>query len=130
MGAWMLVFGVAFLIGRRCVTTGQIVGLLLIGQLVVHAACMTGAESMSVGPAMLLGHLLATVLATVALRRGEDLLWSLAERLGLHSPGHLLETAAPVQIKRMVARGRELPVSHRNFLVGGVGLRGPPVGCS
>lgn len=74
---------VAGLLSARRVTTGQMVGLLLLCQVCVHLGCSTGEMTMSVS--MLAGHVAATALSAACLARGESFVWRLAERLALRA---------------------------------------------
>lgn len=122
------VLAVAFQLAGRKVTMGQIIGLLLIGQILVHAGCMAGAEPMSSGPAMLVAHLLATAVTTAALSKGEQLLWTLAECLGLRRMRLLLARVATISEDPSEPASYDFRLSRLDVLVGGPGLRGPPVG--
>lgn len=125
------VFLVSLLLSCRQLTTGQIVGLLLIAQVVVHTGCAFGGSAITFGPVMIVGHVLATALATWVLVRGERFLWSLAERLGLRAFGLLFARfgdSGPIPRRRVVRNDTRPPV--RLVLIGGIGLRGPPVGCT
>lgn len=124
------VLAAAFVLAGRRVTIGQIIGLLLIGQVLVHTACMIGAEPMSSGPIMVLGHLLATVVTALLLRRGEEFLWTLAERLGLKRMGLLLAAVGVPTERTTTSIAHDITLPGLDALVGGVGLRGPPVGCN
>ncbi|MEV7396446.1 hypothetical protein [Aeromicrobium sp. NPDC092404] len=74
---------VAWLLSASRVTPGQLVGLLLLCQVVVHLGCSTGDMQMTAG--MLMAHVLATAVSAVILARGEAFVWQLAERLGLRA---------------------------------------------
>ncbi len=124
-----MVFAATWLLGVRQLTTGQIVGLLLIAQAAVHMGCAVDGPMTSFGPAMVAGHLLATALATCVLTQGERFLWTMADRLGLHALALVLSPTAvpgPVTRLRFVRQDVRLPL--RLVLVGGKALRGPPVG--
>ena len=125
------VFVLTLLVSSRRLTTGQIVGLLLIAQIAVHAGCAVGGSVNTFGPAMVIGHLLATTLATWVLVRAEGFLWTLADRLGLRALSLLfarIGLAGPTTRLRCSRRDIRLPL--RLILIGGIGLRGPPVGCA
>lgn len=129
-GVFATVFVFAWLLGNRQLTTGQIVGLLLIAQVVVHVGCAFGGPMAAFGPAMIVGHILATVAAAFVLVRGEQLLWDLADRLGLQAVRlffALVGVIGPAPRLRFSRQDILLPL--RLVLVGGNGLRGPPVGC-
>lgn len=124
-----IVFAATLLLSARQLTIGQIVGLLVIAQVVVHMGCAFGGPMTAFGPAMVAGHLLATAIATWVLVRGERFLWTMADRLGLQalrlvlSPRVVLRPATRVRFVRQDIR---LPI--RLVLVGGKAMRGPPVG--
>ncbi len=77
VGTWSVAAGLA---GRR-LATSQLVGLLVIGQVVVHV----GSPSAAAGhdATMIAAHLVGTMLSAWLLRRGEDSVWTFADRLGL-----------------------------------------------
>ena len=124
-----IVFAATWLLSARQLTAGQIVGLLAIAQVVVHIGCALGGPMTAFGPAMVAGHVVATVLATWALVRGERFLWTMADRLGLKAVRLVLSplvAAGPAPRVRFVRQDVRLPL--RLVLVGGKALRGPPVG--
>ena len=125
------VFVLTLLVSSRRLNTGQIVGLLLIAQIAVHTGCAVGGSMSTFGPAMVIGHLLATTLATWVLVRAEGFLWTLADRLGLRALSLLfarIGLAGPTPRLRCSRRDIRLPL--RLILIGGIGLRGPPAGCA
>jgi hypothetical protein len=123
------VFALTLLLSARQLTTGQVVGLLVAAQVVVHVGCAFSGPMTAIGPAMIAGHVLATAIATWVLISGERYLWAMADRLGLRvlrlmsSPP---EFAGPAPRLRFVRQDTRLPL--RLVLVGGKALRGPPVG--
>lgn len=68
----------AVLAGRR-LTTGQLLGLLALGQVGLH---VLGSGSGPHDAAMVMTHAVATGLSLVALRHAEDLWWRLADAVG------------------------------------------------
>ncbi len=79
-GTWVVAVAIA---GRR-LTTSQLVGLLLVGQAVTHVVSTpTGSHDAT----MLAAHVLGTAASAQLLRRGEDALWTLAERIALRASG-------------------------------------------
>lgn len=118
---------VAWLISSRRVTTGQMVGLLVLCQICVHLGCSMG--SMTMSASMVVTHIAATALSAFALARGEAFVWRVAERLGLRLRPHILRFVpapsrvqlVPVTIARSWSDVR---------LVYSRALRGPPYGCS
>jgi hypothetical protein len=116
---------IAWLLSARRVTPGQMVGLLMLCQVVVHLGCSTGDMTMSV--AMIAGHVAATAVSVLALARGEAFVWQLAERLGLRAAAPVVP-AAPIPFWRPVtpvARTRSLRdvrLAHSRI------ERGPPSG--
>lgn len=124
-----IVFAATLLLSARQLTIGQIVGLLVVAQVVVHTGCVFGGPMTAFGPAMVAGHLLATAIATWVLVRGERFLWTMADRLALHALRLILSplvVPGPVTRLRFVRQELRLPL--RLVLVGGKALRGPPVG--
>ncbi len=119
--------GVAWMLSARRVTTGQVVGLLVLCQVGVHLAAPHG--DMSMGPSMLLGHALATVASAAALARGERFAWALAERLGLRAAPLLRPAVVPVR-QRPALPVVGLHVRHDVTLTHSLWSRGPPVGSS
>lgn len=83
---------IAWLLSVRRVTPGQLVGLLILCQVVVHLGCSTGEMSMSAS--MLVAHAAATAVSALMLARGEAFVWQLAERLGLRGHPHRCKVAA------------------------------------
>lgn len=123
-----LVTGAAWLLSSRCLTTGQIVGLLLIAQIVIHLSCVIDTTPTTVGPAMIGGHVFATSLTAFLLARGESFLWALAEKAGLRTVPMLIAISHPagrVGPRMPMLDERRPPVF---VFAGGTGLRGPPVG--
>lgn len=123
-----VVFATTLLLSARRLTSPQIVGLLLIAQIVVHVGC-AGDSMTAFGPAMIAGHLGATVAATWVLVCGERFVWAMADRLGLRALRH---ASSPLVVIGPVARVRfgrhDIRLPLRLVLVGGKALRGPPVG--
>lgn len=118
---------VAWVVSARRVTTGQIIGLLVLCQIVVHLTCSMG--SMDMSGSMLATHVAATALSALALARGEAFVWRVAERLGLRLRPHLLGfVPVPLRVELVpvtVARSRrDVRLAHSRV------LRGPPYGCS
>ncbi|WP_156368042.1 hypothetical protein [Aeromicrobium sp. Leaf291] len=68
----------ALLAGRR-LTTGQLVGLLALGQVGLH---VLGSGSGPHDASMVLTHVVATGVSLLALRHAEDLWWRLADAVG------------------------------------------------
>jgi len=125
------VFVVCCLLSNRRLATGQIVGLLLIAQVIVHTACVFGGSMVALGPAMVLGHILATAIASWLLLRGEGFLWTMADHFGLRAVRLMftpLNAVGPTQ--RLRFSRTDICPPPRLVLVGGKGLRGPPAGCS
>ena len=113
-----------FLSSRR-ITPGQMIGLLLLCQVLVHLGAPQA--DMSMGPTMLGGHLVATAVSALVLGRGESFVWQLARRLALRV-APLLRPVPPVPSVRLLPPVSE-PRSLRDVrLVHSRSLRGPPVG--
>lgn len=86
--------GIAWLLSARRVTSGQLVGLLVLCQVGVHLGDSTAGMRMST--TMIAAHLVATAVSALALSRGEAFAWQLAERLGLRvAPHELIGTSIP-----------------------------------
>lgn len=129
--AWGIVFAVALLLSARQLTAGQIVGLLLIAQIVVHVSCAFNGAVASFGPAMILGHVLATALTTGVLVRGERFLWTTADRIGLRSlPLFFIRVGVAGPTPQLQVRSQDVRLPLLLVQVGGNGLRGPPACCA
>lgn len=117
-----------YLLSGRRLTLGQIVGLLLIAQVVVHVGCLVGASTPSLSAAMIVGHLIATAITAAVLSGGEQFAWALVERLGLRVIPLLSTTSLPAV--RRIGQNPAYEDSHPPafMFAGGTGLRGPPVG--
>lgn len=127
--AFGLVLSVTLPLSTRRLTTGQIVGLLLVGQLTVHVCCALDDSMAAMTPAMLAAHVLATAVTTIVLVHGERAAWSLAERLGPRALAFLFFPLERIQRFALApALRRDLRGPHRRDLVSAVGLRGPPLG--
>lgn len=118
------VVAVAYALGGRRLTGGQMTGLLLLAQAVVH----TSGGSMEVGgPAMVAGHVVATAVSAVVLTRGEAACWRLVELLGL-GVVRLLSDVRPLpataRLAAIDAHPRPVLAVRRTPRV----LRGPPAG--
>lgn len=114
---------VAWLMSSRRITTGQMVGLLILCQVGVH---LSGSmDSMTMSAAMLVNHAAATALSAFILARGEAFVWRVAERLGLRRRP-LLVAFAPTPTRAAVVP----VVSTRSLrdvrLAWSRALRGPP----
>lgn len=118
---------VAWLLSSRRVTPGQLVGLLVLCQIVVHLTCSMG--SMDMPASMLMTHGVATALSGLVLARGESFVWRVAERLGLRRrPHHIQFAPVPLRVELVpVTVTRSL---HDVRLAYSRVLRGPPYGCS
>ncbi|MCL8251117.1 hypothetical protein AERO_06955 [Aeromicrobium fastidiosum] len=115
---------VAWLLSSRRVTPSQLLGLLVLCQVVVHLGASDG--TMVMGGAMVAAHVAATAVSVLALSRGEALVWRLAERLVLRAVPVLgaTDVVPPVRRVRTVARTRsrhDVRLTHSRV------LRGPPV---
>lgn len=128
----LIVLGVvsaaAWLLSTRRLTTGQIVGLLLIAQIAVHLGCLVGTTTSSLSAAMVAGHLVATAVTAVVLSRGESFLWIMAERLGLRVIPLLTAVTLPVCNPGRATTSYDEPRPPTFVFAGGIGLRGPPIG--
>jgi hypothetical protein len=113
---------VAWLLSARRVTVGQLVGLLVLCQVCVHF----GSSSMNMSALMVATHVVATIVSTVLLTRGEALVWRLAERFGLRAVPALTAAgpARPARPMAPVHRSRSLT----NLLLAHSRVeRGPPI---
>lgn len=81
---------IAWLLSGRRLTTGQLVGLLVLCQVAVH---LGASGDMRMSAWMIAAHVAATAVSALALDRGEAFVWQLAERLGLRLFPHHLDVA-------------------------------------
>jgi hypothetical protein len=116
---------VAWLLSARRLTATQLLGLLVLCQVVVHLGAAEG--DMTMGASMVAAHVVATAVSVLALARGEAFVWTLAERLALrvapllHANRELPVVAAgPVSTAAPRSR-RDVRLAHSRW------LRGPPV---
>jgi hypothetical protein len=102
------------------------VGLLIIGQVAVHVLCAQTAGGGS-GWTMAATHVGGTAICAMVLRRGEDALWTLAERLGVRvgvtAPVVAIAPRHVPTVPVVAVRSRRL--ARLTHVVEG---RGPPVG--
>ena len=121
-GTWVVAAGPS----ARRLTTSQLVGLLLLGQVVVHLVSDPSGGGGS-HTQMLVAHVVGTALSAWLLRHGEDALWTLAERIGLRvGIVTTLEAIAPSRPAAVLIRSGR---SHRRTLLTHViEGRGPPAG--
>ncbi len=128
LASWMLpalvaaAFPVAHLAARGRLGTGQLLGLLLLGQAVVHGVAGHGSED---GAAMLAAHGLATALSLLLVRRGEDAWWRIADALVTFTSRVLL-TACGTVPPRTIRVGDVAWFPVLRTLVTGLGERAPP----
>ncbi|MFI5428392.1 hypothetical protein [Aeromicrobium sp. UC242_57] len=116
---------IAWSLSSRRVTGGQIVGLLLLCQVAVHLGASDVAMTMDAS--MLLGHAAATAFSALALARGEQFAWHLAERLGLRA-APIFDVTSPVPSLRPLAPVVVPLLRHDVLLAHSRWLRGPPMG--
>jgi len=118
--------GLTWCLASRRLTIGQLVGLLLLAQAVVHVSCAWTDDQMSMGAGMIAAHAVATAASAGLLARGEGFLWLLADRVGLRARPLLLGFTALVgrPQPRPVARTR---ARHDVTLAHTRSERGPPV---
>jgi len=116
---------IAWFLSSRRITPGQMIGLLVLCQVGVHLGAPHA--DMSMGPAMLAGHVAATLVSAAVLARGERFVWELARllRLRLAPLLHLLVPVPSLRPLHAVVAPRSL---HDARLVYSRSLRGPPVG--
>jgi hypothetical protein len=120
-------FSIGWLLSTHRVTSGQLLGLLVLCQVCVHFGSST--SSMDMSALMMATHIIATVVSAGILTRGEALAWHLAERLGLRAVPALVR-ARPVPALRPIAlvhRSRSLT---NVFLAHSRVERGPPIASS
>lgn len=72
---------VAWTLSSRRLTPSQLLGLLVLCQVGVHLAAAP--DHMTMGPAMVAAHAMATAVSVMVLAHGEHFVWHLAERIGL-----------------------------------------------
>jgi hypothetical protein len=119
VGAWL----VAAALSSRRLATGQLVGLLVLGQVVVHTLSPSASSGREL--TMLLAHVTGTAVSTWLLRRGEDVLSSIADRLVLRFARPLaIGPAAPGRV--VVLADAWAPSGARRLH--DAEERGPPVG--
>lgn len=120
LGVFVAVGCIAFPLTRTRLTSGQLVGFLVLAQGATHAAGDMMASTMS----MLAAHVAATALSFVALRHGEDALRTLWAWLSLRTlrlrPVVLLDVLTAATSRKHVA-----PASRPAFDVT-TPWRGPP----
>ena len=115
---------VAWLLSARRVTASQLLGLLVLCQVVVHLGA--SGQEMTMGAGMIAAHVAATAVSVLALSRGEAFVWQLAERLALRvAPllrAVLLRPTRPLRVADVTPRARhDVRLAHSRW------LRGPPV---
>ncbi|WP_375003678.1 hypothetical protein [Aeromicrobium sp. CTD01-1L150] len=131
VAAWaalLLVLGVlpvALLVTARRLETGQMLGLLLLGQLASHALA---GHTTGDGSAMLLAHVLATVASLGVLRHGEGAWWRVVDALDLLVRRAMPRRRVVVPRPRVVVAASEPWFPRLTALVTGVGGRAPPAG--
>jgi hypothetical protein len=115
---------VAWLLSSRRVTPSQLLGLLVLCQVVVHLGASE--DEMVMGASMVAGHVVATAVSVLALAHGEALVWRLARRLVLRAVPVLRAVRAHPSARAVVAVARTR--SRRDVLLAhSRSLRGPPV---
>jgi hypothetical protein len=120
IGAWV----VSTALASRRLATAQLVGLLVLGQVVVHTLGSTEPAS-GHDLAMLLAHVIGTAASAWALRRGEDVLTAVADRLVLRFATPL-SVALPAPVRVAAVTETWAPTDSRR--VHDAEERGPPVG--
>jgi hypothetical protein len=116
---------VAWFLSSRRITPGQMIGLLVLCQVGVHLGAPHA--DMSMGPAMLVGHVVATLASAAVLARGEHFVWELARLLRLRL-APLLHLLVPVPSMRPLLAVVAPRPMHDARLTYSRSLRGPPVG--
>ena len=117
---------IAWLLSARRVTPGQLVGLLILCQAIVHLGCSTSEKTMSAS--MVAAQVAATAISALGLARGEAFVWQLAERLGLRAIAHDLRVA-PIPSWRPLPAVVATRSLHDVRLAHSRVERGPPSGC-
>jgi hypothetical protein len=116
---------VAWLLSARRLTATQLLGLLVLCQVVVHLGASDG--EMTMGATMVGAHVAATAVSVLALARGEAFVWSLAERLALRV-APLLQVVRELPVLTDGPVPNATPRSRRDVhLAHSRWLRGPPV---
>ena len=118
----------AFSFGRWTVTS--LTGVLIAAQSVLHLSFSagSGADAGHHAATMLLGHAAATVVMVALLRRGEDLLWAVAESLGLRVWRTLREFVLPTGVTAPAPVMDVRAPMPRCWHGGEPPRRGPPIG--
>lgn len=125
----VIVSSLMWMLSGRRLLFGQLFGLLLLAQIGVHLAGMLTVGMVPMGLAMLIGHAIAIGLTAGVLACGERSVWALAERLGFHAVAlALYRHAPPAEARPSAQRSHCVERPTRLLLVGGTGLRGPPIG--
>jgi hypothetical protein len=114
---------IAWWLSARRVTPGQLLGLLVLCQALVHLAGTSG--EMTMGASMLVAHLAATGISLAVLTYGERLVWSLGRRLTRR-----VRTRRPMPVPHLRPLRAVVPQTppHDAWLASTRSLRGPPVG--
>ncbi|MGJ9412246.1 hypothetical protein ACHAAC_06015 [Aeromicrobium sp. CF4.19] len=121
----LLSWPVAFVAAGRRLTTGQLLGLLVLGQGVAHALA---GHAPSAGWTMLFAHVGATAVSMVVLRRGEDAWWRVAEALQVLLARLLPVREVALPHASMVHAVPEGWIPLRALRAPGTRERAPPVG--
>lgn len=120
---------IAWCIAGVRLTNLQLIGLLVLCQVGVHAASMATATAPigSMGGPMLLTHLAATAISLLALSRGESFVWDVADRLALRPLRLILRRATtPPEHSTIVSIPATRPRRVHATCV--TPVRGPPTG--
>ncbi len=121
LGTWVVTYALA---GRR-LTSSQLVGLLMFGQAVTHVAgTPAGSDGTTV---MLAAHLAGTALSALLLRKGEDALWTLADRVALRAAA-IISTVSSLQWRPLASLIVSLRTRRPVQLIHVIEGRGPPTG--
>jgi hypothetical protein len=121
LGTWAIS---AALAGRR-LTTSQLVGLLMFGQAVTHVVSTPAGSDGDA--AMLAAHVAGTALSAVLLRKGEDALWTLADRMALRAAA-IISTVSSLQWRPSAALIPSRRTHRLLQLIHVIEGRGPPTG--
>ncbi len=110
---------------RNRLSTGELIGAIGAGQVLLHMAFMTSGAAHAGGASMLAGHAGATVVLGLVLAQGEAAIWALWCWLRPRLDAPLREAGVPVDDAECLAATASVRV-HLTWLGTSLSLRGPP----